>query len=70
MWCVWESRGGYEWLVHPDLARDLLATGMKIDDEWVPVEKIGEWPNVGRWHIRAEKPKHRAFDEWVPGNET
>ena len=53
MWCVWESGGVYEWMVHPDMARDLLATGIKIDGEWCEVKKVGEWPGIGAWQIRA-----------------
>ena len=63
MWCVWESGGVFEWMVHPDMARDLLVTGIKIDGEWCEVSKVGEWPGIGAWQIRACRSRtgHEAY---------
>jgi hypothetical protein len=55
LWCVWEHGGVYEWMVHPDTARELLQLGIRIDGEWCPVKLIDEWPGINAWQIRAEK---------------
>ena len=65
LWCVWEANGTYEWMVHPDHARDLIRTGIKVDGEWCPVEKVGEWPGIHAWQIRAIKRSVQGHEQWV-----
>ena len=55
MWCVWDHAGVYEWMVHPDMGRNLLATGIKVDGVWCKVEQVGDWPEINAIQIRAVK---------------
>ena len=56
MWCVHAQRGAYEWLLHPEDAKLMLRDGVILDGKRCTVEKIGEWPNVGRWHLLVRVP--------------
>jgi len=51
MWCVYAQRGCFEWLMHPDDAAELLEYGITLDGVKRKVEKVCEWPRVGRWHV-------------------
>lgn len=64
MWCVHAQRGAYEWLLHPDDAKKWLETGVILDGQRCEVEKIGEWPEVGRWHLLVRVPG--SNDGYIP----
>lgn len=51
MWCVYAQRGCFEWLMHPDDAAHVLEHGVVLDGTRRKVEKICEWPAIGRWHV-------------------
>jgi hypothetical protein len=53
IWCIWDSRGTYEFLVHPDDAARYLEHGISINGQRLDVTKIGEWPMIGAWHIHC-----------------
>lgn len=63
MWCVYEQRGCVEWLVHPEKGRELIASGITLDGVLCKVEKVCEWPHIGRWQVVARVPGSNS--EWI-----
>jgi hypothetical protein len=70
LWCVWESRGTYEWMVHPDTGRELLEHGIVINGESCRCEQVGEWPRINAIQIRAVTRSYSDVDGWVEPAQT
>lgn len=58
LWLVFESRGTYEFMVHPRDASHYLEHGITVDGKLLTdVIQVGEWPMIGAWQIRAADPE-------------
>jgi hypothetical protein len=47
-WCVWESPGRSEWMMHPRDAQRLLNEGIAGCE----VRQVGDWPLMNAWQIQ------------------
>lgn len=52
-WCVFESRGTYEFACHPFDAIRYLKFGVVVDGKTLRAHKVEEWPLMGAWLIVA-----------------
>lgn len=60
-YCVFQTRGNCEWLVHPDDAKLLYVSGMKIDGVLCKVTRVDDWPYVNAVMVRASLPAATTY---------
>lgn len=63
LWCIWDSRGTYEWLAHPADATAYLEDGIVIDGVRLMPHLIDRWPMLNAWQIRAQVASSFEFVE-------
>jgi hypothetical protein len=67
LFCLFDQRGTWEWLAHPDDAAFYLERGIVVNGARYDVEKIDEWPLMGAWQLRVFVPD-RADSGFIEAN--
>ena len=62
LWCIWDSRGTYEWLAHPADATAYLEDGIVVDGVRLMPHLIDRWPMLNAWQLRAQTGAMFAFE--------